>query len=189
MVRLVKQYHPDLLNDTHMHLAKELEAENQLHQAETHYIAASEWKSAVQMYKNNNQWEEAYRVARGHGGGQAAKQVAFLWAKSLNDIDAAVKLLSRFGLLNQVVDYAVECSAFDFAKELVSNAGSDMKHKLAEVKLKQAIGLEEENRFEEAETLFLEAGKGKEAVLMYLHSGAYGDALRVAEEHVKGKNV
>lgn len=102
MVRLVKQYHPDLLNETHLHLAKELEADRQLHQAETQYIAAGEWKLAVQMYKNDNQWEEAFRVARGHGGGQAAKQVAFLWAKSLSDIDAAVKLLSRFGMLHQV---------------------------------------------------------------------------------------
>lgn len=49
MTRLVKQYHPDLINDTHLHLAKELENGNELQQAESHYAAAGEWKTAVRM--------------------------------------------------------------------------------------------------------------------------------------------
>ncbi|CAG2123474.1 unnamed protein product, partial [Medioppia subpectinata] len=110
MIRLVKQYHTDLLTDTHLHLAKELETEGSLHQAESHYVSGGEWKSAVQMYKNTNHWEEGYRVARANGGVQAAKQVAYHWAQSLQSADAAVKLLSRFGLLNQVVDYAVDAN-------------------------------------------------------------------------------
>ncbi|KAI1289152.1 Intraflagellar transport protein -like protein [Halotydeus destructor] len=189
MIRLVKQFHPDLLNDTHLHLARELERERQFHQAEGHFVAANEWKLAVQMFKGDNQWEEAYRVARAHGGAVAAKQVAYLWAKGMEDIESSVKMLSRFGLLHQVVEYSIECKSFEFAKELVRGSGSEMKHKLAEVNLKHALALEEEGQFEEAEKLFIEAGKAKEAVLMYIQSGSYSDAIRIAEQFVKDDTV
>uniref|UniRef100_T1KB24 Uncharacterized protein n=2 Tax=Tetranychus urticae TaxID=32264 RepID=T1KB24_TETUR len=189
MIRLVKQYHPDLLNDTHLHLAKELENEGLHAQAEGHYVAAGEWKNAVRMYKNANKWEDAYRVARSYGGAVPAKQVAFLWAKSLSDSESAVKLLTRFGLLNQVIDYAVECNAFEFAISLVTNAGPEMKHKLTDVRLKYALWLEDEGRYDEAEALFLAANKPREAVLMYLHAKSFSDALRVAEQYVKDENV
>jgi hypothetical protein len=151
-------------------------------------VAASEWKIAVQMYKNANQWEEAYRVSRAHGGVNAAKQVAYHWAISLKNPESAVKLLSRFGLLNQVVDYAVESNAFEFAKELIANSGNDLKHKMNEVRLKYALWLEDENRFADAEAMFVEANKPKEAVLMYLHNGNFEDALRVAEEFVRDED-
>lgn len=189
MIRLVKQYHPDLLNDTHLHLAKELETDGLHAQAEGHFVAAGEWKNAVRMYKNANKWEDAYRVARSYGGAVPAKQVAFLWAKSLPDSESAVKLLSRFGLLNQVIDYAVECNAFEFAISLVTNGGPEMKHKVTDVRLKYALWLEDESRYDEAEALFLAANKPKEAVLMYLHARSFSDALRVAEQYVKDENV
>lgn len=166
-----------------------METEGALHQAETHYVAASEWKSAVQMYRKADQWEEAYRVARTNGGVNAAKQVAYHWAQSLDNPEAAVKLLTRFGLLNQVVDFAVEAKAFEFAKELIINSGNDLKHKINEVKLKYALFLEDENRLSEAELMYTEAGKPKEAVLMYLHSGDFEEALRVAEESVRDEEV
>ena len=152
-------------------------------------MAAGDFKSAVQMYKNADQWEEAYRVARANGGVIAAKQVAYLWAQSLNNADSAVKLLSRFGLLNQVVDFAVEVNNFEFAKELISNSGNDLKHKMTEVKLKYAVWLEDENRLSEAEVMFCEANRPKEAVLMYLHNNDFEDALRVAEESVRDEEI
>ncbi|XP_054157078.1 intraflagellar transport protein 172 homolog [Oppia nitens] len=189
MVKLVKQYHPDLLNDTHLHLAKELETEGSLHQAESHYIAANEWKSAVQMYKKADNWDEAYRVSRTNGGLSAAKQVAYHWAVSLNNAEAAVKLLSRFGLLNQVVDYAVDANEFEFAKDLISNSGNELRHKMTEVKLKYAVWLEDEKRYSEAEVMYCESNKPKEAVLMYLHNGGFDEALRVAEESVGDEEV
>ena len=127
--------------------------------------------------------------ARTQGGPLIAKQVAFLWAKSLSSPDEAVKLLSRFGLLHQVVDYAVECASFDFAHELVQAAGPDLKHKAIEVKLKEAIYLEDEGRLEEAENIFIEAGKPKEAVVMYLKAVCFTEALKVAEEHLKDESV
>lgn len=66
-------------------------------------------------------------MAKGHGGSNAANQVAYLWAKSLGmtssvfvriDLsllvcvfvggESAVKLLTKFGLLEAAVDYATE---------------------------------------------------------------------------------
>ena len=47
------------------------------------------------------------QVSKAHGGQNAAKQVAYLWAKSLGG-DSAVKLLNKFGLLEAAIDYATE---------------------------------------------------------------------------------
>lgn len=46
-------------------------------------------------------------MAKQQGGANAGKQVAFLWARTLRG-DAAVKLLKKFGLLEQCIDYACE---------------------------------------------------------------------------------
>ena len=62
MMRLVTQYHPDLVTSTHVHLAGELEQESNYRDAERHYIAASEWKTAVNMYRTVDMWEDAHRV-------------------------------------------------------------------------------------------------------------------------------
>ena len=42
---------------------QELEAEGQLRQAEHHFLEARDWKAAVNMYRNQDMWEEAYRVS------------------------------------------------------------------------------------------------------------------------------
>lgn len=62
LIRLVTQYHRDQLLETHMFLAKELEAEGRIRQAEYHFIEGKDWKSAVAMYCKHNVYEEAYRV-------------------------------------------------------------------------------------------------------------------------------
>ena len=49
----------------------------------------------------------AIQVAKNSGGATAAKQVAYLWARSLGG-DSAVKLLNKFGLLEAAIDYAAE---------------------------------------------------------------------------------
>ncbi len=59
------------------------------------------------MYRRSDMWDEAYRVAKNHGGPVVGKQVAYLWAKTLGG-DSAVKLLTKFGLLEQAIDYATE---------------------------------------------------------------------------------
>lgn len=44
--------------------SQELEGENQLRQAEHHYVQAKDWKAAVNMYRNSKMWDEAYRVCK-----------------------------------------------------------------------------------------------------------------------------
>ena len=44
-------------------IVQELESEGQLRQAEHHYLEARDWKAAVNMYRNQDMWEEAYRVS------------------------------------------------------------------------------------------------------------------------------
>ncbi|XP_043460196.1 intraflagellar transport protein 172 homolog [Prionailurus bengalensis] len=179
MIRLVGKHHPDLLSDTHLHLGKELEAEGRLQEAEYHYLEAQEWKATVNMYRSNGLWEEAYRVAKAHGGTNAHKHVAYLWAKSLGG-ESAVRLLNKLGLLEAAIDHAADNCSFEFAFELSRLA---LKHKTPEIHLRYAMYLEDEGKFEEAEAEFIRAGKPKEAVLMFVHNQDWEAAQRVAEAH------
>lgn len=126
MIRLVRQYHPELLNETCIYLARELESDRFYKQAEQYYLMASEWQQATLMYRNASLWEDAYRVARANGGAGAAKQIAFHWTQTMSNAQESVTLLNRFGLLNQVVDYALENNEFEFALSLILNS-SDLK--------------------------------------------------------------
>uniref|UniRef100_A0A8C4VU35 Intraflagellar transport protein 172 homolog n=1 Tax=Gopherus evgoodei TaxID=1825980 RepID=A0A8C4VU35_9SAUR len=179
MIRLVAKYHKDLLSDTHLHLGKELATEGRLQEAEYHYLEAKEWKATVNMYRVNDMWEDAYRVAKAHGGANSYKHVTYLWAKSLGG-EAAVKLLNKFGLLEMAIDHAADNGVFDFAFEL---ARLSLKQKTPEIHLKYAMFLEDEGKFEEAESEFIKAGKPKEAVLMFVHNQNWDAAQRVAEAH------
>ncbi|XP_066969064.1 intraflagellar transport protein 172 homolog [Macrobrachium rosenbergii] len=179
MMRLVSHYHPDLVQSTHLHLAGELEQESNYRDAEKHFIDAGDWKAAVNMYRNVDMWEDAYRVAKHEGGANAGKQVTFLWARTLRG-DAAVKLLNKFGLLEQCIDYACESMQFEFAFELARTA---MKQKVPDIHYKCAMALEDDGKYSEAESEFIQAGKPKEAVLMYVHAQDWESAQRVAEAH------
>jgi len=179
MIRLVGTYRKDLLKDTHLHLAQQLEMKSDLKEAEHHYAEAGEWESAVNMYRSNDMWDEAFRVAKFHGGNAAANRVAYAWALSLGG-EAGSKLLNKLGLIEQAVDYAIDSGAFDHAFQL---ARSSLKKKLPEVYLKHALFLEDEGRFAEAEAEFLAADKPKEAIDMYIHQQDWVAAMRVAEAY------
>lgn len=181
MTKMIKKYYPEKLLETYLHIAKKLEADEKYVQAEEYYVTAGEWKAAVNMYRNLDMWEDAYRVAKTKGNDIAAKQIAYLWAKSVGG-DSAVKLLNKFGLLESAIDYAAENCAFDFAFEL---ARSTMKHKMPDIHLKYAMFLEDESKFREAESEFILANRPKEAVLMYVHTQDWESAQRVAEAHDK----
>ena len=94
MVRLVATHRKELLKETHQFLAQHLEAEGNLRDAEHHYCEAGEWLSAVNMYRSNDMWEEAIRVAKLCGGPNASKRVAYAWALALGG-DAGAKLLTK----------------------------------------------------------------------------------------------
>ncbi|KAJ3326468.1 hypothetical protein HDU76_012895, partial [Blyttiomyces sp. JEL0837] len=179
MIRLVTAYHKDLLTETHLYLAKTLESEGNFKQAENHYVEGKDWKAAINMYCANNSYEEAYRVAKTNGGPNSAKQVAYLWARSLGG-ESAVKLLTKFGLLEAAIDFATENGAFDFAFELSRFAD---KFKLSDIHYKHAMFLEDEGKFKEAENAFILAGKPKEAILMYIHNEDWDAAVTVADTY------
>ncbi|XP_071451009.1 intraflagellar transport protein 172 homolog [Hetaerina americana] len=177
MMRLVSQYHPDLVTTTHTHLGQELEAEGLYTSAEYHYLQTKDWKAAAKMYRSVDMWEEAFRVAKNHGSADAAQLVAYLWANKLGG-EAAARLLVRLSLLEPSIDYACENYQFDFAFDLARIA---MKDKEPEVHFKCAMAMEDEGKLKEAEEHFIKAGKPREAVLMYLHGHDWENAKRVAE--------
>ncbi|EFJ49307.1 intraflagellar protein IFT172 [Volvox carteri f. nagariensis] len=179
MIRLVTQYRKEKVPEAHTLIAQQLEVEGNLREAEKHFVEAKDWKSAVQMYRQANQWEDALRVAKGYGGINASKQVAYAWALTLGG-DEGAQLLKKMGLLDQAIEYAVESGAFAQAFEM-TRAGA--KHKLPEVHLKYAMFLEDEGRFQEAEAEFIAADKPKEACDMYMHNQDWDAAMRIAERY------
>ncbi|KAH8278227.1 hypothetical protein KR044_002922 [Drosophila immigrans] len=179
MIRLVERFHKELLDSTHLHLARQLESRGKFKNAELHFIASGDWKSAVHMYCSSSRWEDGYRVAKQKGSEGASQQVAYMWAKSM-PVESAVRLLSKLGLLDTAVGFACDSGQFEFAMELCRFAGKSTD----EVHLKLAMSLEDEGKFEAAEAEFLKAHKPKEAVLMYQHAGDWQAALNIAETHL-----
>eukprot|EP00698_Gefionella_okellyi_P025059 TRINITY_DN9055_c0_g1_i1.p1 TRINITY_DN9055_c0_g1~~TRINITY_DN9055_c0_g1_i1.p1 ORF type:complete len:1722 (-),score=456.28 TRINITY_DN9055_c0_g1_i1:33-5198(-) len=179
MLRLVGQYHRDLLANQHQLVAKAMQDDGEYKQAEGYYVSGGDWQSAVKMYRSLNQWDNALRVARSHGGANAWKQVAVAWAVALGG-DAGGKKLTSLGLIEQAVDYLCDQGQFD---EALKTAQSQMRTKVPDVHYKHAIALEDVGQFAEAEASFVRAGRPKEAVDMYVHQRDWSAAMRVAEAH------
>lgn len=55
-----------------------MEEKGDLRAAEEHYLRAGDWKGAVNMYRNAEIWNDAYRIAKQEGGDTAQKQVKHL---------------------------------------------------------------------------------------------------------------
>eukprot|EP01006_Ploeotia_vitrea_P029926 TRINITY_DN62385_c0_g1_i1.p1 TRINITY_DN62385_c0_g1~~TRINITY_DN62385_c0_g1_i1.p1 ORF type:complete len:993 (-),score=166.06 TRINITY_DN62385_c0_g1_i1:1161-4139(-) len=179
MIRLVGAYRKELLQKTHQTLATQLEREGNYKQAEYHFVQAKEWKAATNMYKDAGMWEDAIRCAKLHGGVNASKQVVFSWAVYLGG-EMGSKLLQKFGLVEQAIEYAIESAHFEHAVEL---AQTSLKSKLPYAHLKHAMYLEDEGRFKEAEESFVKANKPKEAIDMYIHQHDWINAMRVADTY------
>ncbi|KAJ1353159.1 Intraflagellar transport protein osm-1 [Parelaphostrongylus tenuis] len=179
VIRLVEKYHGEHLQDTHKRLGMEHEERGDLRLAEEEYLKAGDIKAAINMYREKEMWTEAYRLARTEGGEQEQKQVALLWAKSLGG-EAGVKLLTKYGMLNEAIDHFSEIGTFDFAFEL---ARLGAKERLPGVHVRMAIQMEEEGRLDQAAHHFIAAGKPDEAVAMYIHECDWRNAEQIAKEH------
>lgn len=179
MVRLVSDHRPDLLKETHQFLAQTLEMEGSLRDAEHHYVEASEWHSAVNMYRSNELWDDAIRVAKFYGGINACKRVTIALLMAVGVVEGA-KYLTKQGLVEAAIEHATENGAFDMAFELAQHS---MPKKMPEIYLKHALFLEDDERFREAEEEFIKANKPKEAIDMYVHQQDWASALRVAESY------
>lgn len=179
MMRLISRFHSNEVQNAHKLLAEELEQKGDFRAAEEHYMLSSNWSTAIDMYQHAEQWADAYRLAKAHSGEQTQKQIAYLWAKTLGG-DAAIKLLTKFELLDEAINLAVFKGDYDFAFEL-SRLGA--VHRLKFVQQSYAEHLEDEGDLEKAEELFLKAGKSREAVSMHIHSQNWDAAERIAENY------
>jgi intraflagellar transport protein 172 len=107
MLRLIESNRKELLEDTHMHLGNQYEIEGNFKQAEQHFLRANDWKAAVNMYRENELWEDCLRVAKARGGDEAYKQMAYAFAMSVGG-DQGAKILQKRGLAEHAVDYAID---------------------------------------------------------------------------------
>ena len=178
LVRIVMKYRRELLKETHLHLAKILEKENNLKQSEHHYIEGGDWNQAVEMYRSRDMWEEAIRVAKSNGTSKDLAEIAKKWAQTM-DRDQGVKLLTKLGLVDAAIDFV--CDKKDFP-EAFRLADASAKYKLPDVHLKYALHLEDEQRYKEAEENFIKANKTSEAIGMYEHLEDWHSALQVARQ-------
>jgi intraflagellar transport protein 172 len=179
MIRLTEQYRRSDLKETHQYIAHYCEVSGNWQEAEHHYIEASEWVSAVNMYRSNEMWDDAIRVSKLHGGLGACKRITVAYVMAVG-IEEASKLLVKYGLVETTIEHLEDTSAYELAFQL---ARLSLPSKLPDVHLKHALFLEDEENFEEAEREFIRAEKPREAVDMYVHNKDWQNALRVAELH------
>lgn len=59
----------------HKRLASEMEKKGDLKGAEEHYLSANDWNSVIEMYKEAEQWSDAFRIAKNANEDRAYKQV------------------------------------------------------------------------------------------------------------------
>ncbi len=90
-------------------------------------------------------------------------------------------MLSKFNLLEAAVDFACDNKNYDFAFEIAKAAAN--KTLLQQVHYKQALDLEDAGKYKEAEVAFIQSGKPKEAILMYIHEEDWDSAFTIAEKH------
>ncbi|KAI4488597.1 hypothetical protein M0802_011487 [Mischocyttarus mexicanus] len=180
MIRLVAKYRPELLQTTHTHLARELDAAGKPREAEEHFLGANDWRGAVASYRSANMWEDALRVAKQASGEKAAQQVALMWARTLVP-ELGARLLMRLTYFEACLQIACEAGLFDWALEISKYGTSDQKK---EVHYRKAMALEDEGRFSEAEKEFIQAGRAMEAVQMYIHTRDWEAAEDVAQSHI-----
>lgn len=95
MIRLVEKFHPELVESTHLHLARQLESKGKFKAAENHFIAAGDWKAAVHMYGSIGMWHEAYGIAKQRGE-KSADQVNW---KCLTKTKKHLKLIKILKLI------------------------------------------------------------------------------------------
>eukprot|EP00455_Lapot_gusevi_P039036 TRINITY_DN4373_c0_g1_i5.p1 TRINITY_DN4373_c0_g1~~TRINITY_DN4373_c0_g1_i5.p1 ORF type:complete len:818 (-),score=195.56 TRINITY_DN4373_c0_g1_i5:51-2441(-) len=179
MINLVAKYRKETLNETYLHLARQLEHENNFKQAEQYYLQSKDWKSAVTMYRENDMWDDALRIAKAQGGTHAHKQVSYAAAVTMPG-DSGIKFLAKKGLADLAVEYAIERGEYPEAFRI---AEAVCREKLPEIHLQYAMSLEDTGQFDKAEDEFVKAGKPKEAVDMYVHQRDWANALRVAQSH------
>ena len=180
MLELVTTYRNDSLNEAYKYIGKLFEGEGNLKKAEEHYIEAGDWLIAVNMYRENDMWEDALRVAKYLGDYQYSKKLSYMYAAHVGEI-MGVKVLVKLNLLETAIDFAAENGALEHAFQL---AHASCPTKIVDLHYRYALKLENEQLYIEAEEEFIKARKPKEAVDMYIHQSSWLDAMRVATKYL-----
>lgn len=178
-IRIVNQYRPDQIKEAHLSLAQQLELNKEFKEAEHHYIEAGDWQAACNMYTLNDQWDESMRVAKYNGGNDASNNVAYNWARKLGGVNG-IKQLRKLGLIEQCIDYAIECQLYDDAFEI---ARQSMKGKLPDIHAKYGEYLEVQGNLADAEKEYIRANLPSEAIDMYIERKQWDQALRLATQY------
>jgi len=181
VMRLVSAHHPEHLEQTMKHVADIMAKEENFRSAEHYYIKANKYDEAVKMYARKRHWEDAYRVARTGGGAPAGKLVIYEWAESLGG-EMALRLLKKFGYLQEGIDHFCERLKFHFALE-IAKAGAE--ERISEVHLRWGKELEQRGEYSQAVAHYLDAQKPKDAIEMYIRANMLDEAVDLADEHVK----
>jgi intraflagellar transport protein 172 len=179
MIRLVSLYRQDFLKSTHQMVASYLEAEGNLKLAEKHYIESGNWKSCVEMYRSQNMWEEALRVAKSNGSKGEVNEIAKKWVLNLSK-DQQIKMLLSMGLGEACIDILCDSKDYEAAFKL---SEQHERYKIPDVHLRYAMELEDEKRYHDAEEHYIKANQVQEVIQMYEHIGDYQSALRISRQH------
>jgi len=178
MLRLFSLHRPENLKEAHNWIGKKLEEEDQLARAERHYLEASSWTVAVDMYEKRKMFEDCLRICKNFASDRDTVERAKRWDRLLSE-EELVGLLRKSGLVGSLVDYFCEKKKFTEA----FRAAEKSKHKLPDIHLAYAMHLEDEKQYKEAENEYILAGKYDQVVHMYLDIGDFHEAIQVARQY------
>ena len=181
-MHFVNGHRPDLKEDLHMFIAKESEKAGKLSESAAHYLHAGNWLGAVNMYRKNDMWNEAIKVAQS-AELDVLDRVAY--AYSIHMGESAQESLLDLGLLDHAIRFAIENKSFETALDLAKDASS--KQLIASIHLKFANFLEQNEKYNDAEVQYLDGGSPSDAIEMYLDLEAWTEAERIAVLFDKGR--
>ena len=180
-IEVASKCSPERLKQTNKSIAKCLEKEGNLSEAEKYYRAAGDWSLVTEMYRKNNLWNEAIRSANISGESNERQKTAYHYAVFLES--SAPNKLHKLSLLNPALEYALTENNFDLANELAQHENSEIK--VEEILLKKAVYLKSKGAFREAESNFINAMRSEDAVKMYMENKNWIEAERIATERCK----
>lgn len=149
-------------------LASHLISRQNYQDAEKILTKTGNWLEAANMYRRQERWEDALRVAKSIGGQDASERISYEYGIRLGE---DCKNLDP-QIMNDCLSFCVKNNDFENAIFLAKHSKSDdFVQKLV---LKHAQILEDE------ETEYLEANAPHDAIDMHIHTQSWVDAERVA---------
>ena len=182
VTRLLEKF-PGELQAMLQRISSSAAAEGDFQTAEAALLHAGLWVQATKMHREFSRWPDAKRVAQQYGGRAAWEKVCYAEAIAENQKNGnftGVDLLISAGLPELACGLAADSKDFQRALAIARSLNHS---KVKEVLVKRAMDAETVGNLSAAENDFVEAGKPREAVDMFVSTRNFSDALRVAESH------